>query len=196
MHGLLLEDVTGHKLKADGKYSDVLVFRGSLLQTLADHDQLILPSCDPPHNYRTLVDLSDYITLYCRDDQVKVLSTVQKNLLCGIQNLGSRLEVLDKLYWAETLEIGSLVNVTLPSNQIVKAAIQYMGEIYGIFGHLFGLKLQVCVDIVIRADHGSEVCGNIDYFYFLNFSTNIKKQSVALLEELNISNVNLVMACL
>ena len=195
MHGLLLEDVTGHKLKADGKYSDVLVFRGSLLQTLADHDQLILPSYDPPHNYRTLADLSDYITLYCRDDQVKVLSTVQKNLLCGIQNLGSRLEVLDKLYWAETLEIGSLVNVTLPSNHIVKAAIQYIGEIYGIFGHLFGLKLQVCVYIVIRA-HGSEVCGNIDYFYFLNFSTNIEKQSVALLEELNISNVNLVMACL
>ena len=144
-YSLLLENVKGHRRNTLGKFSETLVFKGSLLETLVDHDELMVPFTDPPHNYRTLVDLSECATLYCHSDQVCQLTTVQKDLLLGVQELHSRLEIVDKLSWAESLEIGSSVFVTLPSDKQVMATVQYIGEVIGINGQIFGLKLKVCM---------------------------------------------------
>ncbi|XP_065915051.1 dual specificity protein kinase splB-like isoform X2 [Dysidea avara] len=156
-YSLLLENVKGHRRNTLGKFSETLVFKGSLLETLVDHDELMVPFTDPPHNYRTLVDLSECATLYCHSDQVCQLTTVQKDLLLGVQELHSRLEIVDKLSWAESLEIGSSVFVTLPSDKQVMATVQYIGEVIGINGQIFGLKLK-------KKEGVSGTIGGVEYF--------------------------------
>ena len=125
-YALLLEDVKGLKRNYLGKHAEILVFKGSLLQTLVNHDQMMMPFANPLRNYSILMaDISECTSLYCRDDQVQVLSAVQKDLLYGIQDLAGRLGVVDRLHWAESLKIGSVVHVTLSSSNLLRATVQY-----------------------------------------------------------------------
>jgi len=145
-YALLLEDVIGFKRNHLGKHSEIFVFKGCLLQTLVNHDQMMVPFANCPHNYRiAMTDASECASLYCCDDQVQVLSTVQKDLLYGIQDLDGRLGVVDRLCWAESLKIGSMVHVTLSSSDLMKASVQYIGEVDGLHGRIFGLKLKVSI---------------------------------------------------
>ena len=106
------------------------------------HDEL-MEFTDPPHNYKILTDPS--VTLYGNHGQVHQLTIVQKDLICGIQGLPDRLEAVSKLGWVESLEIGSVVYVSLPStNSPQKATVQYIGDVNGKIGTRFGLKLTVC----------------------------------------------------
>jgi len=143
---LLLEDVKGLKRNCQGKYSEILVFKGCLLTKLVDYDQTMVPFANRPHNYRIpMADCSECASLYCRDDQVLLLTIVQRDLLYGIQNLDGRLGVVDRLYLAESLKIGSIVHVTLSSSDLMKASIQYIGGVDGMNGRIFGLKLKVSI---------------------------------------------------
>jgi len=147
-YGLLLEDVMGHRRNTLGNYSKILVFKGSLLQTSVNHDELITSLTDPPHNYRTLAEPAESAILFCHSDQICNLTTVQKDLLLGIQDLSDRLGVIDKLSWGESLKIGCSVHVTIPSHSLIKATVQFIGEVKGVNGRIFGLKLKVCICVV------------------------------------------------
>ena len=146
LYGLLLEDVMGNKRDTSAGttvFTEVLIFKGSLLQALITHNELMEPFTNPPHNYKTLANPA--VTLYCERNQVNLLTFVQKDLLCGIQILPDRLEAIYKLNWVEKIEIGSSVYVFLPlASSPQKATVQYIGEVNGEIGRRFGLKLMVC----------------------------------------------------
>jgi len=186
LYCLLLEDATGYKRDTDGNssvYTEMLISKGSLIQALVSHDELMEPFTNPHHNYKTLANAA--VTLYCNCNQVHQLTTVQKDLLCGVQDLSDRFKAVDKLSWVETLEIGSSVYVTLPlANSFQKATVQYIGEVNGEFGRKFGLKLMVCCIIIMQ----SYTCSVFDLF-----RKREKRKSVVLLKGLNISSVILVM---
>jgi len=195
LYCLLLEDAVGYKRDTDGNssvYTEVLISKGSLIQALVTHDRLMEPFVNPPHNYKTMANAA--VTLYCNCNQVHQLTTVQKDLLCGVQDLSDRFKAVDKLSWVETLEIGSSVYVTLPSaNSFQKATVQYIGEVNGEFGRRFGLKLMVCNIIIMHLKlHNTHVC----HMCFDLYRKKEKTKSVVLLKGLNISSVILVMAYL
>ena len=140
-YGLLLEDAVG--LTKDGLfYTEVSISKGSLLKALVAHDTSVAGTTYPHHNYMLLADFS--VTLFSDRDLVHQLTTIQMDLLRGIQSLSDRLEEVQKLSWAESLKIGFSVCVSLPSATCPqKATIQYIGEVNGESGRRFGLKLKV-----------------------------------------------------
>ena len=140
-YGLLLEDVVGYT--KDGLfYTEVSISKGSLLQASVAHYTSVGGITYPQHNYILLADFS--VTLFCDSDLVHQLTTVQMDLLRGIQSLSDRLEEVQKLSWAESLKIGFSVCVSLPSaTSPQKATIRYIGEVNGESGRRFGLKLKV-----------------------------------------------------
>ena len=144
LYGLLLEDVMGNRSDTSAGttvFAKVLIFKGSLLQALITHNELMEPFTSHPHNYKTLENPA--VTLYCEPyNQVHQLTFAQKDLLCGIQILSDRLEAIYKLNWVEKIEIGSSVYVSLAGSP-QKATVQYIGEVNGKIGRRFGLKLMV-----------------------------------------------------
>ena len=148
LYGILLENVNGYKKDAVDVYTEVFISKGSMLQTLLTHDELLETFTNPPHNYEILTDST--VTLCCNCDQVHQLTTVQKDLLCGIQDLSDRLGAVHKLGWAVSLEIESVVYVSLPSSKSPqKATVQYIGKVKGLVGKRFGLKLMVSMVYVL-----------------------------------------------
>jgi len=140
-YGLLLEDVIG--CTKDGlSYTEVSISKGSLLQASVNCDAFVAGITYPCHNYMLLADFS--VTLFCDSDLVHQLTTVQMELLRGIQSLSDRLVEIQKLSWVESLKIGFSVCVSLPSaTSPQKATIQYIGEVNNESGRRFGLKLKV-----------------------------------------------------
>ena len=151
-YGILLKHVIGFK-KKDNKFKiikpvtvydeqGVLIPEGTIVVALSQAESTKTEGIfDPPHNYRC-TDPS--ITLHCTSTEVKQLTCKQKDLLMGVNKLDSRLEILSKLDWVDTLDIDALVYVTIPTITVpVQGIIRFIGTIPEEIGTKFAIELLV-----------------------------------------------------
>ena len=152
-YGILLKHVIGFK-KKDNKFKiiksvavydeqGVLIPEGTIIVTLLQAESTKTEGIfDPPHNYRC-IDPS--VTLHCASTEVKQLTCKQKDLLLGVNKLDSRLEVLSKLDWVDTLDNDSHVYVTIPTIAVpVQGIIRFIGTLPEEIGTKFGVEFLVC----------------------------------------------------
>ena len=99
-------------------------------------------------NYQLHRDRDVY--LFCEEDDVKSLNTIEFSLLEAIMDRGERLKAFkDKLEWGLFLEEGSSVSVTIPADglSLVKhqttAIIRHRGKVGSHPGILFGVEILV-----------------------------------------------------
>lgn len=160
-YGILLKHVVGFK-KKDNKFKiirpvtvydeqGILVQEGTLVVALSQAESVKTEGVfDPLHNYKCM---DSSITLHCASTEVKQLTCKQKDLLMGVYKLDSRLEVLSKLDWVDTLDIDSLVYVTIPTIAVpVQGIIRFIGTLPEEVGTKFAIELLVCMLLFLYID--------------------------------------------
>ena len=160
-YGILLKHVVGFK-KKDNKFKiirpvtvydeqGILVREGTLVVALSQAESIKTEGVfDPLHNYKCM---DSSITLHCASTEVKQLTCKQKDLLMGVYKLDSRLEVLSKLDWVDTLDIDSLVFVTIPTIAVpVQGIIRFIGTLPEEVGTKFAIELLVCMLLFLYID--------------------------------------------
>ena len=163
---ILLKDVQGEKSlgKIGGFFKPSIkpVFRGELLLLLPRVKVIPRKDNKPAHNFQLANDPS--VTVFCSEDDVAPLSDYEYNLMVAIKSRESRFDVFRKDFmdWGSKLKEGTFVYATLPSkspvpNQRALSVIRYVGPLPKEDGILFGVEIQVGVDI------NSVVCCRDDY---------------------------------
>ena len=99
-------------------------------------------------NYKVVADScrqSEHF-LFVAGSSIFYITTLQKDFLLGVNHLHSRIEVLQRLEWVESLTVGSEVYVTINTIPVpVRGIIRYIGGLTGEEGRKFGVELMVIV---------------------------------------------------
>ena len=162
-YALLLQDVEGFKEGASfrgyGKeWKSITVVKGSLLTRLnpsvvntiqKDYKCLVNYRVDDTvKKLRGDSPVKNVEFLYVDCDILFYVSRLQRDFMLGVTNPSSRLEVLGRLEWVESLVKGSNVYVTIATiTSPVRGVIQYIGGLPGEEGRKFGVELMVCACI-------------------------------------------------
>ena len=159
---LLLQGVEGFKeaslLGCGKEWKSIKIKKGSLLTRLnpsvvnrikKDYKCLVNYRVDDTvKKLRGDSLVKDVEFLYVDCDVLFYVSRLQRDLMLGVNNLSSRLEVLGRLEWVESLVKGSDVYVTIPTiTSPVRGVIRYIGGLSGEEGRKFGVELMVCAYI-------------------------------------------------
>ena len=146
---ILLEDKDAYKQKKGWNplapaYSDDHILKGSLLMALSDSEARdTVQYFNFPLNYKKCTDPT--LKLYCDPEDVRQLTEKQFKLLLGVKYATDRYHLLRTLQWAESLDKGDPVAVTIPTiSAPIKGVIQYIGPLPGEEGTKFGVELLVC----------------------------------------------------
>ena len=143
---VLVKDSHGYKEEIKDELTPVVVHQGSLLAYL---DSLVINRIKEKYdcivNYRLADACYDSeVFFFATDSSVLYITSRQRDLLLGIEGLERRVQVLDKLEWAESLTVGCEVCVTIGDTaDPVKGIIRYIGELPGEEGRNFGVELLV-----------------------------------------------------
>ena len=148
VHGLLLKDVQGFKLGPSNKQQleRTTVHKGSLVISAQPSDVATVKKI---HllivNYELDVQSFSTTYLFANSEVVFGISSLQRGFILGVNSLDNRLNLLDKLRWIESLQIGSEVCVTIPTSSApVKGVVRYIGSLSCEYGTHFGIELLVC----------------------------------------------------
>lgn len=158
LYALLLQDVDGFKVEIShigyGKELKAVTFvKGSLLVRLNPSVvNAVRKQYGCSVNFRVdgsgknLRDGSSKNTeiLSVNPDVLLFLSRCQRDLLLGVKNPSSRLEVLVRLEWIESLRKGDEVHVTIATIPApVRGIVRYIGGLPDEDGRKFGIELKV-----------------------------------------------------
>ena len=74
------------------------------------------------------------------------ITALQRDFLLSVKLNNCRMEVLKRLKWVESLELGSEVYVTIATIPTpVRGIIRYIGGLHSEEGRQFGIELMVCI---------------------------------------------------
>ena len=145
-YAVLLKSGHGYKEEMKDELTPVLVNKGSLL-TYLDSSVInrIKEQYDCLVNYK-LVDTCYHseVFFFATESSVFYITSLQRDLLLGVEHMQDRTKVLERLQWVESLAVGSDVYViiaTIPAP--VRGIIRYIGELPGEDGRNFGVELMV-----------------------------------------------------
>ena len=134
------------------KSSPCVVVRGELLVPIPPGDEITpRKGGQTPHNYYLKRELA--VSLYCKDDDVTLLSEYEFWLLEGIKSQTTRYEVFisanNVLHWGSRLKPGNMVYVALPTqhSQYAAAVIRYVGGLKTEPGIQFGVEITVSLSV-------------------------------------------------
>ena len=145
-YAVLLKSGHGYKEEMTDELTPVVVSKGSLLTYL---DSLISNRIKQKYdclvNYK-LVDTCYHseVFFFATEPSVFYITSLQKDLLLGIEHMEDRTKVLDKLQWVESLTVGSEVCITIATVPTpVRGIIRYIGELHSEEGRNFKVELMV-----------------------------------------------------
>jgi len=152
-YAVLMKPSRGYKEEGSDEKQQlkpVAVMKGSLLVYL---DPLIVNRIKEKYdrlvNYKVVDGCQQSeLFLFVTDHKSSIfdITTLQKDLLLGVKHLHSRIEVLQRLEWVESLKVDSEVYVTINTIPTpVKGVIRYIGGLTGEEGRKFGVELMVLV---------------------------------------------------
>ena len=146
LYAVLLKYGHGYKEEMEDELTPVVVNEGSLLTYL---DSLISYRIKQKYdclvNYK-LVDTCYHseVFLFATEPSVFYITSLQKDLLLGIEHMEDRTKVLDKLQWVESLTVGSEVYVTIATIPTpVRGIVRYIGGLPDEEGRNFEVELMV-----------------------------------------------------
>ena len=143
---VLLKDGHGYKEEIKDELTPVVMHQGSLLAYL---DSLVTNRIKEKYdcivNYRLADACYDSeVFFFATDSSILYITSRQRDLLLGIEDLQHRVQALDKLEWVESLTVGCEVCVTIDDTTApVRGIIRYIGELPGEEGRNFGVELLV-----------------------------------------------------
>ena len=89
------------------------------------------------------------VFLLATGDSILRITKLQREFLLGVRQLISRMELLKRLQWVESLTVGTDIYVTIATIPTpVKGIIRYIGELPGEEGRKFGIEMMVCTHVV------------------------------------------------
>ena len=137
------------------KSSPCVVVRGELLVPIPPGDEITpRKGGQTPHNYYLKRELA--VSLYCKDDDVALLSEYEFWLLEGIKSQTTRYDVFisasNMLDWGSRLKPGDVVYVAIPTQHAAPvhyaaAVIRYVGGLKTEPGIQFGVEITVSLSV-------------------------------------------------
>ena len=148
-------------LKSGRGYKEEITNNGSQLRTVAAHKGTLLIclnsemttrlqrkfGCHVNYKFADRCDIHQTdVFLFDNGSNVLCIATLQRDFLLGVKQAHCRMELLKRLEWVESLEVGSEVYVTIATIPApVRGIIQYIGGLTGEEGRKFGIEILVCM---------------------------------------------------
>jgi len=161
LYAILLEDIRGFRegtsdIGVGQQFKHTTIPKGSLLSRLVDSDiNSVQQVYNCLVNYKLDNNPQSKIYLFVGIDYLYGISGIQRGLMLGVDKPLTRLEMLGKLDWIESLRKNSEVYVTIAAIPApVKGVVRFIGALPGEHGRKFGIELLVlysnlCVHVFV-----------------------------------------------